>query len=141
MPVVVIREKPRSTSKYRNIRTSVDGFTFDSLAEAKRYNELYVLMRAGKIEDLNVHPRYPLCVRDLLVCHYEADFSYRLCETDETIIEDVKSPATMKKESYRLKRKLFQAIYDVPITEVVYGRSRNGSYLRELRRTRHSASV
>ena len=48
---------------------------------------------------------------------YIADFVY----TDaggKTVVEDVKSPATRKKESYVLKRKLMLYIHNIKILEV-----------------------
>ena len=38
--------------KYRNKKTEFAGFTFDSAAEARRYGELMILERVGKIEKL-----------------------------------------------------------------------------------------
>ena len=38
--------------KYRNEKTVVAGLTFDSKAEARRYGELQLLERAGRISDL-----------------------------------------------------------------------------------------
>ena len=36
-------------NKYHAIKTTVDGITFDSRAEARRYRELKLLERAGVI--------------------------------------------------------------------------------------------
>ena len=40
--------------KYGNKKTIVDGFGFDSKLEAKRYNELKMLLRSGVITDLTL---------------------------------------------------------------------------------------
>ena len=42
--------KPQKCVKYGNVKTSVDGLKFDSKKEAKRYQELKLLQRAGEIE-------------------------------------------------------------------------------------------
>ena len=36
-------------NKYRNKKTQVDMYVFDSIAESKRYKELALLQRAGEI--------------------------------------------------------------------------------------------
>ena len=37
-------------SKYNNKRITIDGITFDSLAEERRYRELRLLWRANEID-------------------------------------------------------------------------------------------
>lgn len=96
---------------------TVDGFIFDSLKEANRYRELALLARAFEIRDLEVHVNYPLIVKEQVICIYEADFTY----TDKSghrIVEDVKSPATRRLASYRIKSKLLKALTGIIITEV-----------------------
>ena len=39
-------------NKYRNKKTQVDMYVFDSIAESKRYKELELLQRVGEIQDL-----------------------------------------------------------------------------------------
>ena len=47
-------------SKYGAIRTEVDGINFHSKREAARYRELCLMVRAGKIRDLELQPPFPL---------------------------------------------------------------------------------
>lgn len=48
-------------SKYYNIKTrAVDGTVFDSHKEARRWDELLLLQRAGKITDLQRQVKYEL---------------------------------------------------------------------------------
>lgn len=102
--------------KYRNVPTVIDGYRLDSKAEAKRYGELRLLEQARQIRGLTVHPRYPLEVNDVLVCTYEADFSYTMNGNWVPVIEDVKG---VKTPAYRIKKKLFEAIHPGwKITEV-----------------------
>jgi len=49
--------------KYNAVKTKVDGYVFDSKAEARRYLELKELRQAGKIRSLSIHPRYELLPR------------------------------------------------------------------------------
>lgn len=63
-------------SKYRNKPQVVDGVRFASKAEAKRDAELLLLERAGKIRGLKRQPRFPLKVKDALICTYVGDWEY-----------------------------------------------------------------
>lgn len=75
-------------SKYHATKTVVDGITFDSKKEAKRYAELKLLERAGAIRDLRRQVRYELISAfDVPGKHYRptsyvADFVYIDCKTD-----------------------------------------------------------
>ena len=100
-------------SKYRAVRTTVNGLEFASQKEARRYQALLLLERAGQIRDLELQPRFPCHVNDLLVCTYVADFRY--AENGAWIVEDVKG---MKTDVYRIKAKLVKAIYGITIKEV-----------------------
>ena len=46
--------------KYKNKKTQVDMYVFDSIAESKRYKELALLEKAGEIKDLQLQPRFLL---------------------------------------------------------------------------------
>lgn len=101
-------------SKYHNRRTTLDGYTFDSKAEARRYEELKLLVAAGEIRDLEVHPRFELIPafyagekgggKLVRATYYEADFRYIDNSRAEFVIEDVKGVQT---EGFKLKRKMF----------------------------------
>lgn len=104
-------------TKYGNTRTELNGLTFDSKKEAKRFAELKLLLRAKQISGLKRQPRYPLHSKSgALVSTYVADFEYR--ENGQTITEDVKSPATAANAVYKLKKKHFEADYGRAIREV-----------------------
>jgi hypothetical protein len=106
-----------SPSKLHNVRTSVDGHTFDSLSEAQRYGELKIEELAGNVSDLDVHQRFSLDVNGVHICDYEADFTYR--RNGRFVVEDVKSTATVTR-LYRVKKKLMLAVLGITIQEV-YG--------------------
>jgi hypothetical protein len=64
-------------SKYNAIRTKVDGITFDSKLEAKRWGELKLLQSAGVIRNLMHHQRYSLeALGGATIGKYEVDFVY-----------------------------------------------------------------
>jgi hypothetical protein len=94
--------------KYRNLRVTVDGETYDSKKEAARGKELALLARAGKIVNLRRQVPFKLTSHGKLICVYYADFYFE--EPDGTAhIQDVKSEATRKLPVYRIKKKLMAA--------------------------------
>lgn len=104
-------------SKYGNRKTVVDGITFDSAKEARRYGELRLMERAGLIRDLQTQRALPLIVNDHDCGTYRADFVYAT-RAGVIVVEDVKSEITRKNPVYRLKAKLVRAIHGVDIVEV-----------------------
>lgn len=119
-------------SKYGAVRTTVNGVTFDSKKEARRYQELLLLGKAGEIWDLELQPRFPLVVaattgtvRGALqatagtfpgrIGEYRADFAYH--DRNGRVVEDVKSPAT-RTPLYRWKKKHVMVQYGIEIKEV-----------------------
>lgn len=99
-------------NKYRNIKTVVNGITFDSRKEARRYTELMVLQRAKIITDLELQKRFEICPKkyeNKRARYYVADFVY--VENGKRVIEDVKSPITRSNPVYSLKKALVQVNY------------------------------
>ena len=105
---------------------------FDSQKEARRYDELAALERAGKIRELRMQVDFTLQEaytdgegRRVRAIRYRADFTYvRVKETigeytfrDQLVVEDVKSRATRTKE-YIMKRKLMKERFNIDIQEV-----------------------
>jgi len=97
-------------NKFGNRHVRLDGIRFDSAKEARRYQELKLLERAGEIQNLKLQPRFILqesFKRDGKThrkIEYVADFRY--IENGEEIVEDVKSAITKKHPVYALKKKL-----------------------------------
>lgn len=100
-------------NKYGARRVSIDGFTFDSEMEARRYGQLKMLQLGNLISDLRIHPRYPLEINGEHVCTYIADADYR--ENGELVVEDTKGKRTAL---YILKKKLMKAIHGIEVKEV-----------------------
>lgn len=113
----------RAPSKYHAVKTQVDGITFDSKKEAQRYGELKLLLRAGKIHDLERQPSYVLeAKRGGKIGVYRADFIYceceggkDFCDFSRPIVEDVKG---FKTPLYRWKKKHVEAQYGITIREI-----------------------
>lgn len=100
-------------TKYHAKRTTIDGITFASQKEAKRYQELKLLERGGVISALAMQVPYVLSVNGDKICKYIADFAY--VENATLVIEDAKG---FKTPVYRLKKKLLKALYGIEIREV-----------------------
>lgn len=103
--------------KYGNVKTTVDGIEFDSVAEARRYRELLWLQNEGAIAELERQPRYPLVVNGVTVSRFTGDFRYLDMGTGQVVVEDVKSGPT-RTRAYVMRRKLVKALYDIDIVEV-----------------------
>ena len=111
----LMAQAPAET-KYHAVRTVVDGVTLDSKREANRYAELKLLETAGEIEALEVHPRFDLRVKRIIVGVYEADFRYfdKRMNRYVYVVEDVKGVRTAV---YRLKKRLMEALYGIEVRE------------------------
>lgn len=99
-------------NKFRNKKVQVDMYVFDSIAESRRYKELKLLERAGKIQNLELQPHFLLQEsfkkngKTFRKIEYIADFKY--IENGKTIVEDVKGIQT---DVFKLKHKLFEKKY------------------------------
>lgn len=114
----------RKTNKYHSSKVEVDGIVFDSKKEAKRYQELLLLEKAGAIQDLQRQVKFVLIPSQYIQegkkrrcvereCAYIADFVYR--ENDRVVVEDTKG---FKTKEYIIKRKMMLHFYGVRIKEV-----------------------
>ena len=127
-------------NKYYAEKVTIDGETFDSRKEARRWQELQLLLRAGKIYDLRrqvkfelipaqfeSYPRYgkkgqrikdgQTCVEQ--ACNYYADFVY--LEDGHVVVEDVKGyrdPRSAAYAKFVIKRKLMLERFGVRVREV-----------------------
>ncbi len=121
-------------NKYNNKKTVVDGIVFDSRREARRYQELLLMQRAGIIKNLQRQVRYVLIPaqyesyerygkngqrlkdgRKVLEyeCSYVADFVYE--EYGKTVVEDAKG---FKTKDFIIKRKLMLWVHGIRVREV-----------------------
>ena len=103
-------------TKYKAKKTIVDGITFDSMKESKRYVQLKELEKSGKITDLQLQVKYILFDKSKYgrKLSYIADFVY-LNDKNEEVIEDVKG---FKTPVYRLKKRVFEEKYHKVINEI-----------------------
>ena len=107
-------------SKYHNRKVTIDGETFDSKKEARRWLELKYLEKAGEIKGLRRQVKFVLIPSQRKngkvverECSYLADFVYR--QGGELIVEDTKG---VKTKDYIIKRKLMLWVHGIQIKEM-----------------------
>lgn len=120
-------DKPKTAkrNKFNAQKIELDGMTFDSKKEHKRYIELKAMQQRGEIFSLEHHTKFELAPKTKLegekrakpALRYFADFTYYI-SSGEYIVEDVKSAATRKLASYRTKKHLMSTVLGISITEV-----------------------
>lgn len=103
-------------NKFGAIKTEVDGITFDSKRESRRWSELRLLERAGEITALERQVEYLLSVGGTPIGKIRPDFRYR--RAGELVVEDVKSKPTMT-PLFRWKTKHLWAQYGVKLELVL----------------------
>jgi hypothetical protein len=103
---------PAKKSKYNAKKTIVNGITFDSGAEAARYQELRILEMTGQISGLKLQPQYELQPKfkhdgkTVQAIYYVGDFEY--WENGQLVVDDCKGVLT---PVFQLKSKLFRYKY------------------------------
>ncbi len=105
------------TPKYHNKKTEIDGISFASKKEAKRYTELKLLERAGLIKNLELQKKFVfegLAYDSGRKVSYLADFVY-IDEKGVKVVEDAKG---MKTDVYKLKKALMRHFFNIEIREV-----------------------
>lgn len=108
----------------------IDGYYFQSNAEAHRYRDLVLLRKAGKIKALMVHPSADIVINEVKICRVVCDFSYWDCDQNKTIVEDVKKERigrdgkvkfTTNTDLSKIKQKLMLAVLGIKVVIVKYG--------------------
>lgn len=131
----IISQKNKK-SKYHSIATCIDGISFDSRKEARRYRELKLLEKAGRISNLEMQVPFELIPAQYEECDevytkgahkgerkrgaciekavtYKADFMY--IEDGKIVAEDTKG---FKTKDYIIKRKLLLYVHGIRIKEI-----------------------
>lgn len=130
----------KKKQKYNNKKTIVNGISFDSQKEARRYQELVMLEQAGLIKNLERQVKYVLIPAQYEIVErygkkgqklkdgqkllerevaYVADFVYE--ENGETIVEDIKGyrdPSSAGFAKFIIKRKMMLYFHNIKIKEI-----------------------
>ena len=106
-----------AVNKYRAKKCRVDGFCFDSKREAAHYMDLRLLEKAGKVNAIQVHPRFDLHAHGAdgvkrKIGQAILDFSYWDCERKERRFVDVKG---MDLPLSKWKRTHLEAQYGIKV--------------------------
>lgn len=127
---VVKREDAEAKpNKYHNVpseRTAKNGaIRFASKREAARYDELMLLVKAGRIRDLKLQRQFTLQEayttpegERVRAIRYVADFTYYDVVEGREIVEDVKGGSVTQTSVYNVKKKLLKD-KGIDIQEVV----------------------
>lgn len=124
----MIPKKP-SKPKYRNIKVTYNGMTFDSTKEKNYYLILKDREHRGEIHDLKLQvpyelqPSYELNGKKIRNIVYIADFVYMENIKGEIpisreVVADVKPSKNYQTTEYKLKKKMFGYKYGVEIKEL-----------------------
>lgn len=100
----------RRPQKYGNVKEVTQDGIFDSQAEYRRWCELKLLQRAGRIRNLERQVRFSFDLNGVHICDYIADFSY--FDNDERVIEDRKGVET---DVFKIKAKMMLAFYHITV--------------------------
>jgi len=98
-------QKPKKPSKYRNVRQTINGMTFDSKKEAEDAQNFMTAVWAGEYISYQHHVIFPLPGG----INYEADHTL-INKKLEVEVYDTKTLGTVTKE-FKLKAKLFREVY------------------------------
>jgi len=97
--------------KFNAQATDVDNLRFDSKAEARRYQQLQIMERAGEISELRLKPLYvlqPSFTDSFGKTHraitYTADFAYM--RDGQAVTEDVKGGKATQTQQFSIRWKM-----------------------------------
>jgi hypothetical protein len=99
-------------NKFRAVRTTLDGITFDSKREAAYYAELKLRERAGEVSEVELQPRFPLMVGSEVIGSYRADFKFWDNRENKQRVVDIKG---VEPKGFRRTLKHVRAQYGVEV--------------------------
>lgn len=103
-------------SKYHARKTVLDGVQYHSQKEAKYAGELMLRVRCGELKSWRAQVPIDLTVKGKKICTYTIDF-VEMYPNGEEMWTEVKGFET---EAWRLKWKLFCALYPERHKQIVY---------------------
>lgn len=108
----------RILSKYGNKETEYKGVKYHSKKEAEYAMLLDTLFKASnskdRVIDYQIQVPYKIYLNEKYICKYLADFVVKYADGREEVV-DVKG---VKTQTYKLKKKLVEAQYNIQIIEV-----------------------
>jgi hypothetical protein len=108
------------SSKFKSVKSEIDGHTFDSKKEAEFYGSLKIKKNAGLIKDFKIQVQYDIVVNNIHIAYYYLDFQIENNDGSFEYIDikgkDKKSNKFIKTSVFALKKRLVEAIYHIKIT-------------------------
>lgn len=124
-PVQAVGNAKVLPSKHRAVKREYNGMVFDSGRELKRWQELELLQKAGKIYDLKRQVPFVLAESVMLggrkkpAIKYVADFEYMVAgDRPDIVVEDAKSPHLRTNPVFRLKMHLLKLVHNFEVVLV-----------------------
>jgi len=108
-------------SKYGNTKAvASDGKVFASMRERRRYEELLLLWKMGKITKPVLQVSYELIPKQKgeRACSYAADFVYRDMPANDPETLHVEDTKGFRTKDYVIKRKLMLWVHGITIEEI-----------------------
>lgn len=123
-----------------------EGHKHDSIMEAKRCDELHLMLAAGEIDDLIVWPQFFFVVNGIQVKHdngrrlgVKLDFGYTL--DGKEIVEDVKGAKAVDSRDWPIRKAVFKALFPTyELREIRPGRRTKGEKTASTRPRHHSSA-
>ena len=112
-------------AKYNNVICWHDGIKFQSIAEGDRYLVLRDMQKCGEIRGLDcqtefvIVPAVKIDGKRKAARKYLADFTYYRTKDDSYVVEDVKSPVTVKLATYTMKRQLMKDVHGIEVQNII----------------------
>ena len=111
-------------TKYKSVKTEVNGINFASKKEANRYMELLTLEKHGDIYGLEfqvpfeLQPKFKINGKTVRAIKYVADFVY-FDRKKKIHVEDVKGYRNgTAYQVFKIKKKLFEYKYKIEVEEI-----------------------
>jgi len=123
-----------------------EGHKHDSIMEAKRCDELHLMLAAGEIDDLIIWPQFWFVIDGRQVKHdngrrlgYLADFGYS--QNGNEIVEDVKGAKAVDSRDWPIRKAVFKALFPTfELREIRPGRRTKGEKTASTRPRHHRSA-
>lgn len=104
--------------KFNAVAIVVDGERFDSLKEARFFQELKIRERIGEIENIQRQPEYMMTRDGIVIASFRPDFRFTVRGSRQWSVVDVKGGKATRTEAYSLRKRFVESQYGIEIQEV-----------------------
>ena len=107
--------KPAKKNKFNARKVTIDGITFDSVAEGRFYAALKLREKAGEVYEVELQPRFSFVHNGVLIGTYKPDFMFWDAVAHRNRVIDVKGVETRE---FRTNLRMMRAFHKIEV-EVV----------------------